>query len=125
MRKLLDIGNRYAKESTWKDFALVKFCLFAMGLAAGTLQESGGRSSSGGVCRDVCTADDEGVQDCVPWGEVRKTFRGVRKFFRGVRKILGIWHKLSILTSPWRCHRHKLSIHLGFTENRMGVKKVI
>ena len=35
MRKLLDIGNRYAKESTWKDFALVKFCLFAMGLAAG------------------------------------------------------------------------------------------
>ena len=36
MRKLLDIGNRYAKESTWKDFALVKFCLFAMGLAAGT-----------------------------------------------------------------------------------------
>lgn len=36
MRKLLDFGNRYAKESTWKDFALVKFCLFAMGLAAGT-----------------------------------------------------------------------------------------
>ena len=36
MRKLLDLGNRYAKESSWKDFALVKFCLFAMGLAAGT-----------------------------------------------------------------------------------------
>ena len=39
MRKLLDLGNRYAKESTWKDFALfalVKFCLFAMGLASGT-----------------------------------------------------------------------------------------
>ena len=36
MRKLLDFGNRYAKESSWKDFALVKFCLFAMGLAAGT-----------------------------------------------------------------------------------------
>ena len=35
MRKLLDLGNRYAKESTWKDFALVKFCLFAMGLAVG------------------------------------------------------------------------------------------
>ena len=31
MRKLLDIGNRYAKESTWKDFALVKFCLLAAG----------------------------------------------------------------------------------------------
>ena len=36
MKKLLDFGNRYAKKSTWKDFALVKFCLFAMGLAAGT-----------------------------------------------------------------------------------------
>lgn len=36
MNKLFDLGNRYAKESTWKDFALVKFCLFAIGLAAGT-----------------------------------------------------------------------------------------
>ncbi len=33
--KLLDLGDRYANESTWKDFALVKFCLFSMGLAAG------------------------------------------------------------------------------------------
>ena len=36
MGKLFDFGNRYARESTWKDFALVKFCLFSMGLAAGT-----------------------------------------------------------------------------------------
>ena len=36
MRKLLNFGNRYAKESSWKDFALVKLCVFAMGLAAGT-----------------------------------------------------------------------------------------
>lgn len=36
MKKLLDLGDRYAKESTWKDYALVKFCLFSMGLAAGT-----------------------------------------------------------------------------------------
>ena len=36
VRKLLDLGNCYAKESSWKDFVLVKFCLFAMGLAAGT-----------------------------------------------------------------------------------------
>ena len=27
MYKLFDFGNRYARESTWKDFALVKFCL--------------------------------------------------------------------------------------------------
>ena len=31
MDKLFDFGNRYARESTWKDFALVKFCLFSMG----------------------------------------------------------------------------------------------
>ena len=37
MHRLLDLGNRYAKDSSWKDFALVKFCVFAMGLAAGTL----------------------------------------------------------------------------------------
>ena len=36
MKILLDLGNRYAKESTWKDFALVKLCLFSMGLAVGT-----------------------------------------------------------------------------------------
>ncbi|MDO4520590.1 MAG: hypothetical protein Q4D59_04445 [Erysipelotrichaceae bacterium] len=36
IEKLLKLGDRYASESTWKDFALVKFCLFAMGLAAGT-----------------------------------------------------------------------------------------
>ena len=36
MKKLLELGNRYAKESSWKDFALVKFCLFSMGLAVGT-----------------------------------------------------------------------------------------
>ena len=36
MYKLFDFGNRYARESTWKDFALVKLCLFSMGLAAGT-----------------------------------------------------------------------------------------
>ena len=36
MKKLLDLGNRYASESSWKDFALLKFCVFSMGLAAGT-----------------------------------------------------------------------------------------
>ncbi len=35
MNKLLGLGNRYAKESTWKDFAAVKFCLFSMGLMVG------------------------------------------------------------------------------------------
>ena len=35
MNKFLTLGNRYARESTWKDFTLVKFCLFSMGLLAG------------------------------------------------------------------------------------------
>ena len=37
MKKLLDLGNRFARQSTWKDFALTKLCLFSMGLAVGTL----------------------------------------------------------------------------------------
>ena len=35
MMKLLDIGNRYAANSDWRDFALVKFCLCAMGILIG------------------------------------------------------------------------------------------
>ena len=37
MKKLLDFGNRYARQSTWKDFALTKLCLFSMGLTVGAL----------------------------------------------------------------------------------------
>ena len=33
--KLLDFGNAYAKQSDWKDFALVKLCLGALGLVLG------------------------------------------------------------------------------------------
>ena len=36
LKSFLSLGTRYAKESDWKDFALVKFCLFSMGLIAGT-----------------------------------------------------------------------------------------
>ena len=53
MRKLLDIGNRYAKESTWKDFAIVKFCLFAMGLAAGTQVPAKYRKAAVGAAAGV------------------------------------------------------------------------
>lgn len=37
MKKLFELGNRYAAQSDWKDFALTKLCLFSMGVAAGTL----------------------------------------------------------------------------------------
>ena len=35
MKKFFKLGDIYASESNWKDFALVKFCLFAMGLIVG------------------------------------------------------------------------------------------
>lgn len=37
MRKLLNYGNEFAKQSTWKDFALLKFCLFSMGAIGGMM----------------------------------------------------------------------------------------
>jgi len=36
MKNLLEIGSQYAKESDWKDFALLKLCLCAMGIVIGT-----------------------------------------------------------------------------------------
>ena len=56
MNKLLDFGNRYAKESTWKDFALVKFCLFSMGLAAGTQVPEKHRKKAIGAAAGVFAA---------------------------------------------------------------------
>lgn len=35
MNKLFELGNRFAKDSDWKDFALVKICLCAMGVLIG------------------------------------------------------------------------------------------
>lgn len=37
MSILFDAADRFLSESSWKDLALVKFCLFAMGLLAGIL----------------------------------------------------------------------------------------
>lgn len=36
MKKLLELGNAYAKRSDWMDFALVKFCLCSIGLFIGS-----------------------------------------------------------------------------------------
>ena len=33
--KLFKVADQYCKESTWKTLALVKFCLFSMGLMSG------------------------------------------------------------------------------------------
>ncbi len=36
MNCLFDAADRYLKKCDWKDLALLKFCLFAMGLFIGT-----------------------------------------------------------------------------------------
>ena len=33
--KLFDVADRYCKESSWKTLALLKFCLFSIGLMVG------------------------------------------------------------------------------------------
>lgn len=35
MKNIFDLGNQYVKESDWKDLALIKFCLCAMGVILG------------------------------------------------------------------------------------------
>ena len=35
--KLFQIADRYCKESNWKTLALLKFCLFSMGILVGML----------------------------------------------------------------------------------------
>ena len=36
MKSLFDYADIYLKNSDWKDLALIKFCLFSMGILAGT-----------------------------------------------------------------------------------------
>ena len=35
--KLFDVANRYVRESDWKTLAMLKFCLFSIGIIAGVL----------------------------------------------------------------------------------------
>ena len=35
MKKLLDYADRYIENTTWKDVAMLKFCLFSLGILAG------------------------------------------------------------------------------------------
>ncbi|MDD2972383.1 MAG: permease of phosphate ABC transporter [Lachnospiraceae bacterium] len=36
MRKLIEMGNQYVKESDWKVIAILKMCLLSMGIMIGT-----------------------------------------------------------------------------------------
>ncbi len=37
MKRLIDYATAYAKECSWKDFTLIKFCLCAIGIIIGVL----------------------------------------------------------------------------------------
>lgn len=48
MKKLFEYANVYAGKSTWKEFALVKFCLCAIGVMIGvSLQEKAKKKALG------------------------------------------------------------------------------
>jgi len=53
MKSLFDFGNRYAKQSTWEDYALVKLCLGAMGVLIGLCvpkkKQKIARAAAGGI----------------------------------------------------------------------------
>ena len=56
MKQLLELGNRYAKRSTWKDFAAVKFCLCAIGVMIGVNIPSKYKKLSAGTAAAVFIA---------------------------------------------------------------------
>lgn len=37
MKRLFESANLYLRKSTWKDLAMIKFCLFSMGIIVGIL----------------------------------------------------------------------------------------
>ena len=36
MKRLFDYADKYLQKSDWKDLSMIKFCLFSMGVLAGT-----------------------------------------------------------------------------------------
>ena len=56
MRPLFDAADRYLKACTWKDMALLKFCLFGMGLLVGALLPKKQSKAAGGVGAALFTA---------------------------------------------------------------------
>ena len=53
MKKLFDAADRYLKIADWKDMALLKFCLFSMGVLAGTCIPRKNRDTARGIALGV------------------------------------------------------------------------
>ena len=56
MKALFALGNRYVKESDWKDLALLKVCLWAMGMLMGMLVPPKNRKAVAWGCTGVFLA---------------------------------------------------------------------
>lgn len=48
MKKLFVYADQYIQESSWKDIAMLKFCLFSMGILAG-MQIPGKKRRAAGI----------------------------------------------------------------------------
>lgn len=53
MKKLFDAADRYLKIADWKDMALLKFCLFSMGVLAGASIPRKNRDTARGIALGV------------------------------------------------------------------------
>lgn len=56
MHPLFDAADRYLKACTWKDMALLKFCLFGMGLLVGALLPKKQSKAAAGIGAALFTA---------------------------------------------------------------------
>ncbi len=56
MKRLFYYADRYLENSTWKDLALIKFCLFSIGVLAGIWMPSKGRKNAGKIALAVFVA---------------------------------------------------------------------
>ena len=53
MKKLFCYADRYIKKSGWKDLAMIKFCLFSMGILAGMRIPEKNRKQAGWIAAAV------------------------------------------------------------------------
>ena len=56
MKKLFGYAEKYIAKSDWKDLAMLKFCLFAMGLLAGMRIPERNRRQAGWIAAAVFAA---------------------------------------------------------------------
>ena len=56
MKKLFYYADKYIAESRWKDLAMIKFCLFSMGILAGMRVPENHRKQAGWAAATVFAA---------------------------------------------------------------------